>query len=326
MGMLEAGVLEPRDWGNTPTESMDNAINRLFRENKFDFHKSFGLEISDDVEKTIHAGHNFDYSRTVDRNRRQGQRWNEDTVIGGLLICGCNEPHLFTVGRELERLEKLWPRLGQTILDTIARSSWPLMGCITPIQVEYLAQHNYWMGEDDHLLVESEEYDQQLSYLKEKEPDKAKNFTKSDVDMFRKQDLYQGGVPEWAYRPRGFSVDRPRYPKIPRKDQPKVEELLHLAKSLRKYKLGNDKVAMEEPSEFNVGYWIRWSRKDCAPRVVDDGYESEANCGEAHDITWARLFRSHDPHDIKDAFVDLRKMVCANRLLDRMIRLIGRQL
>lgn len=324
--MLEARMLEARDWGKTPTETMSNAINRLLKNNKFDFGERFTFEVSDNVEKEIKGSHNFTYSRSVERDRRDGKRWNEDTVIGGLLICGGNNPYVFTVGRELERLEKLWPRLGQTILDTIARSSWPLTGCITPLQVEFHAQHIYWMGEDDHEMAEEEEYEDKLSYLKTEEPEKAKTFKKSDVEMFRKKDLYQGGIPEWAYRPRRFNLDKPKQVHLPRKDRAKVEELLHLAKTLNKLKLTNDKDLMSEPGEFNLGYWLRWNRRDCAPRVLDDAYEQEANCGEAHDITWARLFRSHDMHDIKDAFTDLRKMVEANRLLDRLIRMIGRQL
>jgi PRTRC genetic system protein F len=55
----------------------------------------------------------------------------------------------FPVGPELERLERLHPRLGMTVLSTLEEAAWRTVPIYSPLMILEAASNVYWCGDED---------------------------------------------------------------------------------------------------------------------------------------------------------------------------------
>jgi PRTRC genetic system protein F len=327
--MAELDILKPQHWyPNDASRSMKAAISTLFPGVEMD---RMSFHVTDDMERG--NGHQtWDYDPSTIREKH---KFSALTVVGGFYLT-CNDfPRWMNIGPKLSKLEKQCKGFGQTIIDVIARSSWCLTGAVTPAAVAYQASGHYWMGENDESLVVDEQFGDAKDYLTRdgasaEEKAKGLALTKDNLeDIFRKKDLYRGGVPEWAFTPKSWGGSRISSMKSVHLKQAtlyemeRAQQILALLKKLLTYNDTNEREWVDYPSEFTVQWVLRWNDEDNFFRIIDDCYQVECQSGDNHDISWAAFFRSGDPGDVRRALRRVIKMAEGIKVLEKLIDIIG---
>ena len=105
---------------------------------------------------------------------------------GAVIEWSC-EGGAFAVGPELERLERLWPRLGMTVLAVLEEAAWRTVPLYSPQMILEAASRIYWCGDED---------EREAIAMSCQTEDEARDMAASMVT----REMVEAAYPAWALR------------------------------------------------------------------------------------------------------------------------------
>lgn len=177
----------------------------------------------------------------------------------------------FPVGPELERLERLHPRLGLTVLSTLEEAAWRTVPIYSPLMILEAASRVYWCGDDDEgeaiaMSCETEE--------------EARDMAASMVT----RKLVDAAYPAWALRrarrPRDLGTRTLRRCLSTLKDR-RAREVVEDVIALRETPLPKRDWTGREGDFVGFAGVLTWGKNDDLTfRVIDDYEQMAGESGE----------------------------------------------
>lgn len=253
------------------------------------------------------------HGNSIDLYRGGGRK--EFPSYGGVEISWCEAGvQEWPVGRRLQELEALCPRLGATVLHVLHRQSVHVYPLFTPEVACDAASWVYWYGEED----EETALDMQCGE-DEAERDAAR------AEMVTR-DLLDDAFPEWARtwpgrrvrdgRTGWQTIDLGRA--LPGVADPRLHSIVADAIALARLRI-EDSFRCDCDGEFvGFGAVLSWSESDLTTRIFDD-LTQQAHEGECHDRMGEARMALDTPSAMKKWQQTMRPRFKAIGLIDRLI-------
>ena len=311
--LAELGVLQRKHWKGDIAKSVKAALRDL------DKLKSSGLHIDYTDDLSAYSGAGCDFC--VDSAREE---LSYNGPIGAILFFS-NNPSWWLLGDTLERLEGAKNGLGETILAILETSLCRGLGAVTPTAALYMAQHHYWMGEDDETLDREEWLESAGPNAK---PEDYGGFTRAEFDQ---------SFPKWAIHPEvklTLSTEVSPNGGTLAETFGEFPAIIAAATDLQEYSRTSEannlprdstRAFDKSNSEILVPFILRWSKRDAMVRITDDIHEQECHCaGEINPAAYTIAFPMDDRNQVRAALSHIPTIFELTRRAEALIALIGK--